>query len=179
MLLKAFAAGCVALTGVEAIANGVPSFRSPSARRAQQTEIALGIILIVMLLGIAFVVRVQHVAPQSGLTLLAQIAANAFGHGPLFRTLMVVVTLVLGLAANTSFGGLPVLLSLLAKDGRAPERVIVVLPRIRTRHRWQQILHNQRTIPLALALLNHYGISVCAVPYYVSKRPPQVTRNPE
>jgi hypothetical protein len=52
-------------------------------------------------------------------------------------------------------------------------RVIVVVPRIRTRHRWQQILHNQRTIPLAVALMNHYGISVCAVPYDVGNRPRQ------
>ncbi len=120
LLLKAFAAGCVALTGVEAIANGVPSFRAPAARRAQRTEIALGIILVVMLIGIAIVIRVQHVAPRAGLTLLAQVASDAYGNGILFRVLLLLVTLVLGLAANTSFGGLPVLLSLLAKDGRAP-----------------------------------------------------------
>ena len=52
-------------------------------------------------------------------------------------------------------------------------RVIVVVPRIRTRRRWQQIMHNQRTIPLAVALMNHYGISVCAVPYDVGNRPRQ------
>ena len=49
-------------------------------------------------------------------------------------------------------------------------RVIVVVPRIRTRHRWQQILHNQRTIPLAARLLTHYGISVCATEYDVGGR---------
>lgn len=120
LFLKAFAAGCVALTGIEAIANGVPAFREPRARHAQQTEIALGAVLITMLLGLAVVIRIDHIAPKPGLTLLAQIASNAFGHGVLYKVILLVVTLVLGLAANTSFGGLPVLLSLLAKDNRAP-----------------------------------------------------------
>src|SRR5262245_17580411 len=120
LVLKAFAAGCVALTGVEAIANGVPAFRDPRSRRAQHTEITLGIILVAMLLGIAIVVRVDHLVPVPGLTLLAQIAGSAYGHGVLYKVMMVIVTLVLGLAANTSFGGLPVLLSLVAKDSRAP-----------------------------------------------------------
>ena len=120
LALKAFAAGCVALTGVEAIANGVPAFREPRARTAQRTEIVLGIILVTMLLGIALVVRIDHLVPVEGLTLLAQIAKSAFGGGVLFSAMMLIVTLVLGFAANTSFGGLPVLLSLLAKDSRAP-----------------------------------------------------------
>ncbi|HEU0240953.1 MAG TPA: APC family permease [Micromonosporaceae bacterium] len=120
LVLKAFAAGCVALTGVEAIANGVPAFRDPRARRAQHTEITLGVILVTMLLGIAVVVRLDHLVPVPGLTLLAQIAASAYGHGVLYKVMMMIVTLVLALAANTSFGGLPVLLSLVAKDSRAP-----------------------------------------------------------
>jgi len=120
LFIKAFAAGCVALTGIEAIANGVPSFREPRARHAQRTEITLGAILITMLVGIAVVVRIDHIAPKPGLTLLAQIAEAAFGRGVLYQVILLVVTLVLCLAANTSFGGLPVLLSLVAKDNRAP-----------------------------------------------------------
>jgi amino acid transporter len=120
LLLKAFAAGCSALTGIEAIANGVPAFREPKARTAQRTEISLGVILGVMLVGLAVLIRLHHVLPRGGVTVLSQLTAGAFGKGIFFYVSNLAVTAVLGLAANTSFGGLPVLLSLLAKDHRLP-----------------------------------------------------------
>jgi amino acid transporter len=120
LILKAFAAGCSALTGVEAIANGVPSFREPRAKRAQRTELMLGALLGPMLIGLAAVVVREHVAPRSGVTVLAQATAGSFGNGWAYSATNIVVALVLGLAANTSFGGLPVLMSLLAKDNRLP-----------------------------------------------------------
>jgi amino acid transporter len=120
LLLKAFAAGCSAVTGVEAIANGVPAFREPRVRTAQRTEITLGALLAVMLLGIAILIRAHHVLPRGGVTMLAQLTAGAFGKGVFFYIATMAVTLVLGFAANTSFGGLPVLMSLLAKDHRLP-----------------------------------------------------------
>jgi amino acid transporter len=120
VVLKAFAAGCSAVTGVEAIANGVPAFRRPSARTAQRTEITLGALLAVMLVGLAVVVHIHHVAPRGGVTVLAQLTAGAFGTHALFYISNLAITAVLGLAANTSFGGLPVLMSLLAKDHRLP-----------------------------------------------------------
>uniref|UniRef100_UPI001FE0DE54 APC family permease n=2 Tax=Nocardia pseudovaccinii TaxID=189540 RepID=UPI001FE0DE54 len=118
LLLKAFSAGCSALTGVEAIANAVPSFRSPAVRRAQHTEVALGVLLCTMLLGSALLIRRHHAVPRGDVTLLAQLSAAAFGTGWPFYVTSLAVTLALCLAANTSFGGLPVLLSLLAKDHR-------------------------------------------------------------
>ncbi|WP_239003744.1 APC family permease [Nocardia panacis] len=120
LLLKAFSAGCSALTGVEAIANAVPAFRTPAVRRAQHTEVALGVLLGAMLLGLAWLIRQHHVVPRGEVTILAQLSAGAFGTGWLFYLTNLSVTLVLVLAANTSFGGLPVLLSLLAKDRRVP-----------------------------------------------------------
>ncbi|MBF6079092.1 amino acid permease [Nocardia beijingensis] len=120
LLLKAFAAGCSSLTGVEAIANAVPAFRSPAVRRAQHTEVALGVLLGAMLLGLAVLIRAHHVTPRQDVTILAQLAAGAFGTGWLFYLTNLAVTAVLLLAANTSFGGLPVLLALLAKDHRVP-----------------------------------------------------------
>jgi amino acid transporter len=120
LLLKAFAAGCSAVTGVEAIANGVPAFREPRVRTAQRTEITLGALLAVMLIGLSILVRAHHVVPRGGVTILAQLTAGAFGKGLAFYVSTVAVTLVLGFAANTSFGGLPVLMSLLAKDHRLP-----------------------------------------------------------
>ncbi|MGZ4195521.1 MAG: APC family permease [Solirubrobacteraceae bacterium] len=120
VLLKAFAAGCSAVTGVEAIANGVPAFKQPRVRTAQRTEFTLGVLLAVMLLGLATLIRVHDVQPRGGVTILAQLTAGAFGTGWPFYVSNLAVTAVLGLAANTSFGGLPVLLSILARDHRLP-----------------------------------------------------------
>jgi amino acid transporter len=120
LLLKAFAAGCSAVTGIEAIANGVPAFRRPRSRTASQTEIVLGVLLGVMLVGLAVLVHIHHVQPRGGVTVLAQLTAGSFGTGWMFYVSNIAITAVLGLAANTSFGGLPVLLSLLAKDHRLP-----------------------------------------------------------
>jgi amino acid transporter len=120
LLLKAFASGCSALTGVEAIANAVPQFKQPRARRAQHTEVMLGIILGLMLIGIAVLIRKFHVAPSPTQTTLAQLTAAAVGHNILFYAIQLITTVLLALAANTSFGGLPVLASLLARDNFLP-----------------------------------------------------------
>jgi amino acid transporter len=120
LVLKAFSAGCSALTGVEAIANGVPLFRQPRQKRAKQTELLLGVLLGVMLLGLAVLVDKFHVGPRSGQTVLSQLMANSVGRGWLYYVVSLAITVVLGLAANTSFGGLPVLASLLARDNYLP-----------------------------------------------------------
>lgn len=120
VILKAFSSGCSALTGVEAIANAVPTFRKPRVRRAQRTELMLGALLGTMLIGLAVLIRRNDVVPRGGVTILAQLTAGAFGTGWLYYATNLVVTLVLLLAANTSFGGLPVLMSLLARDHRLP-----------------------------------------------------------
>jgi len=120
LILKAFSAGCSALTGVEAIANAVPAFRAPQIKRAQNTEVALGVLLGVMLIGLAGLIRLHKVVPRGDVTVLSQLTAAAFGTGWPFYVTNLAVVLVLGCAANTSFGGLPVLLQLLAKDNRLP-----------------------------------------------------------
>lgn len=120
LLLKAFAAGCSALTGVEAVANAVPSFRAPAARRAQRTEIALGALLGVMLIGLSVLIGRFHLQPVEGVTVLAQLADASFGHNGAFYVVQFATVVLLALAANTSFGGLPVLMSLLARDNHLP-----------------------------------------------------------
>ncbi|RSS64158.1 APC family permease [Streptomyces sp. WAC07061] len=120
LLLKAFAAGCSALTGVEAVANAVPSFRAPAARRAQRTEVALGALLGVMLIGLSILIGRFHLQPVEGVTVLAQLADASFGHGAAFYVVQFATMVLLALAANTSFGGLPVLMSLLARDNHLP-----------------------------------------------------------
>ena len=120
LLLKAFSAGCSALTGVEAIANGVPLFKQPRVRRAKRTELLLGVILGAMLLGLAVLASRWHIGPRSGQTVLSQIIAAAVGRHWAYDVMSLTITAVLALAANTSFGGLPVLASLLAKHNYLP-----------------------------------------------------------
>jgi amino acid transporter len=120
LLLKAFASGCSALTGVEAIANAVPTFRKPRVKRAQRTEVALGALLGIMLIGLSVLIGKFHVAPNNTKTVLAQLTDAALGHNVGFFVVQFSTMLLLALAANTSFGGLPVLASLLAKDNHLP-----------------------------------------------------------
>jgi amino acid transporter len=120
LLLKAFSNGCAALTGVEAIANAVPSFRTPGVKRAQRTETALGVVLGVMLIGLAALIGRFHIHPVEGTTVLAQLTQASIGNGFGFYVVQIATTILLALAANTSFGGLPVLARLLAADHYLP-----------------------------------------------------------
>ncbi|MFD4708371.1 APC family permease [Streptomyces sp. NPDC058430] len=146
LLLKAFAAGCSALTGVEAVANAVPSFRAPAARRAQRTEMALGALLGVMLIGLSVLIGRFHLQPVEGVTVLAQLADASFGHDVAFYVVQFATMVLLALAANTSFGGLPVLMSLLARDNHLPH--VLALKADRQVHR-----HGVLALALVSALL--------------------------
>ncbi len=134
LLLKAFASGCSALTGVEAIANAVPEFKQPRARRAQHTEMWLGILLGAMLISISVLIRKFHLTPSTTETTLAQLTAAAVGKNFVFVAIQLITTVLLSLAANTSFGGLPVLASLLARDNNLPH--LFVLKADRQVHRY-------------------------------------------
>lgn len=120
LVLKAFSAGCSALTGVEAIANGVPQFKEPRVHRAKTTEALLGVILGAMLLGLAVLIQRFRIEPHTTQTVLSQVMATALGRNWAYYLMSVTVTIVLALAANTSFGGLPILGSLLARDNYVP-----------------------------------------------------------
>ena len=120
LILKAFAAGCSALTGVEAIANDVPAFREPRARRAMRTEMILGGLLGTMLLGLSVLTVRFHIAPSASQTVLSQITGASVGRGALYYVIDLSTTAILAIAANTSFGGLPMLASLLARDNLLP-----------------------------------------------------------
>lgn len=120
LLLKAFASGCSALTGVEAIANAVPTFRTPRVKRAQRAEVALGAVLGVMLIGLSVLISRFHLRPVPGVTVLAQLADASLGHNWAFYVVQFATMILLALSANTSFGGLPVLLKLLARDNYLP-----------------------------------------------------------
>jgi amino acid transporter len=119
LLLKAFAAGCSAVTGVEAISNGVPAFKQPAVRTAQRTEITLGVLLAAMLLGL-FDPDPRARCRPGGASRCRPADRRRVRHRWPFYVSNLAVTAVLAFAANTSFGGLPVLMSLLAKDHRMP-----------------------------------------------------------
>ena len=120
LVLKAFASGCSALTGVEAIANAVPQFRKPREKRAQHTEVWLGILLGGMLIGLGILIHRFRVVPHQGTTVLAQVTEASLGHNFLYFAIQWITFILLCLAANTSFAGLPVLASLLARDNFLP-----------------------------------------------------------
>lgn len=129
LLLKAFSSGCAALTGVEAIANAVPNFRAPGVRRAQRAEVALGALLGTMLIGLALLIEKFAVHPVAGTTVLSQLTEAALGHGIGYYIVQFATVVLLALAANTSYGGLPTLTRLLADDNCLPHRFAVSSPR--------------------------------------------------
>jgi hypothetical protein len=125
LLLHAFAGGSVALTGVEAIANGVPAFKPPEAKNAANTLVTMAILLGTIFIGLTFVAMQYHVRPNSdnGATALAQVGSAVFGSGSaLFFLLQGSAALLLFLAANTSFNAFPRLAAILAADGYVPRQ---------------------------------------------------------
>jgi amino acid transporter len=141
--LRAFSSGCTALTGVEAIANGVPAFKPPKARNAQLTLVAMGVIAISMFIGLTVLALISKVhitdatsnscrftgvpdcehKPQR--TVIAQVASAVFGgpHSAGFFYIQAATALILVLAANTAFNGFPLLGSILARDSNLPKQL--------------------------------------------------------
>ncbi|HEX2756448.1 MAG TPA: APC family permease [Candidatus Limnocylindrales bacterium] len=125
LLLKAFAGGSVALTGVEAIANGVPAFKPPEAKNAANTMTAMAILLGILFIGITIISHAYQILPTVGdiPTTVSLVAGNVFGNGSLLFVLFQAATaLILFLAANTSFNAFPRLGAILAVDGYMPRQ---------------------------------------------------------
>ncbi|MFF0494365.1 APC family permease [Nocardia sp. NPDC004068] len=140
LVLRAFSSGCTALTGAEAISNGVPAFRKPKARNAARTMAAMGVISITMFAGVTALAIITHVRvtentcdlvgfvgdcdadPQR--TVIAQITAAVFGGDSIvFYYMMVTTALILVLAANTAYNGFPLLSSILAQHRYMPRQL--------------------------------------------------------
>jgi amino acid transporter len=123
LLLHSFAGGCSAMTGTEAISNGVPAFKRPEARNAAITLGAMAIILGVLLVGITELAQLLHVVSKPDDTVLSQIGRAVYGNGGFFYYVLQVATMaILFLAANTSFADFPRLSSILARDGLMPRQ---------------------------------------------------------
>ncbi len=142
LLGRAFADGCSAMTGTEAVANGVPAFKPPEWRNAQATMAAVALLLAVMYLGISYLALVSGATPAaSGESVLSQIGRSTFGLGPIYYVLQFSTMGILVLAANTSFADFPRLSSILARDGYFPRQFA---------YRGERLAFNAGIIALAL-----------------------------
>lgn len=126
LLVRAFASGCTALTGVEAISNGVPSFQKPKAHNAALTLALMGAIAVVLFAGITVlaVALDARALPDGDPSVISQIAGSVFGTGsPVFYLFQAATAAILVLAANTAFNGFPGLASILARDRYLPRQL--------------------------------------------------------
>jgi len=135
LVLRAFASGCTALTGVEAVSNGVPGFEPPKSRNAATTLLLMGLLATTMFAGITALAIASHVHMaedtaalvgfhgETQRTALSQIGLATFGNGAMFFLLQGFTAAILILAANTAFNGFPVLSSLLGRDGYLPRQL--------------------------------------------------------
>jgi len=123
LLLRAFSSGCTALTGIEAISNGVPAFRAPASQNAATTMIWMATMLGGLFLGITSLAYIYGLVPREEETLISQIARISLGGGALYYFMQASTMLILILAANTSYNGFPRLASLLAQDSFLPHQM--------------------------------------------------------
>lgn len=122
LVLRAFASGCSALTGVEAVSNAIPNFKEPAQRNAKHILYMLGGIIVFLFGGTMLLELHLKVLPTAGSTVLAQLGSAVFGNSILFYVLQLFTAIILILAANTAYNGLPLLLYLLAHDGYVPRQ---------------------------------------------------------
>lgn len=121
LLLRAFAGGCTALTGIEAISNGVKAFQPPESKNAAKTMVAMGIFAMTLFIGITFLSTRMHLIPtEHGESILSQMTRQVTGSGVIYYWVQIFTALILFLAANTGYQDFPRLSSFLAKDGFLP-----------------------------------------------------------
>jgi amino acid transporter len=122
LVLRAFASGCAALTGIEAVANGVQAFRAPAAANAARVLSIMATLLAVMVLGTSYLAHALAVTPSSTETVVSRLGGLVFGYGTLYYILQAATALILILAANTSFADFPRLAAFMAQDGYVPRQ---------------------------------------------------------
>lgn len=130
LILRAFSQGCTALTGVEAISNGVPAFKPPEWKNARITMLYMALILGCMFLGITHLANIYYLVPSPQETIISQLAHNILGNGLFYNIIQIATLLILLLAANTSYADFPRLSSLLARDGFVPRQLALLGERL-------------------------------------------------
>lgn len=166
LFLKAFAAGCTAMTGVEAVSNGVQAFKEPAVKSARQTLTFIVAILIILLLGIAYLVSAYHItATEPGSpnyqSILSLVTAAVAGRGLFYYVTMTAVLLVLCLSANTSFAGFPRVCRTISVDGFLPASFSV---------RGRRLVYTQGivllTVLAAILLIAFNGVTDKLIPLF-------------
>ena len=124
LVLKAFSSGCTALTGIEAISNGIQAFKQPRSQNAARTLVAMSTILITLFLGITLIANQIHAIPSETETVISQMGRAIYGQGSIFYLLLQAGTaLILLMAGNTSYADFPRLAALIAGDGFLPRQL--------------------------------------------------------
>jgi amino acid transporter len=144
LLMRAFADGCSAMTGTEAISNGTPAFKPPEWKNAQTTMVAMATVLGVVFLGISYLAVVSGAVPSEHESVLSQIGEAVLGSGPAYYILIFSTMGILVLAAQTSFADFPRLASILARDGFMPRRFA---------YRGERLAFNTGIVGLALVAI--------------------------
>jgi amino acid transporter len=163
ILLKAFSSGCSAVTGIEAVSNAVPHFKSPSTRNANRTLLSLACLLTVIFGGVTVLARTYNITPhpEGHVSVLSMVAEQAFGRGMIYFIIQLTTMLILILAANTSFNGFPILASIMAQDKNFPRMFA---------HRGDRLAYNYGIITLgvlsSLLLIMFHGQTDLLIPLY-------------
>jgi amino acid transporter len=161
LLLKGFSSGAVALTGVEAISNGVPAFRRPESKNAAATLVWMGVLLGGLFFGVSLLAHHLKPYPSHDRTVMAQLGLAVFGNGPAFVLLQFATAAILTLAANTAYNGFPGLSSIIAKDGYLPRQLA---------HRGDRLVFSNGIVVLAgaaaLLLVAFGGLTNALIPLY-------------
>ncbi|OGO16335.1 MAG: hypothetical protein A2Z14_03415 [Chloroflexi bacterium RBG_16_48_8] len=130
LVLHTFASGCTALTGVEAISNGVQIFKPPEAKHAKQAMRAVAVLMLVLFLGTVGLTQYFNVLPSGEETILSALARHVFGKGLMYYLVQTSTLLILFVAANTSFAGFPRVTSILAEDTYLPRQLSLLGDRL-------------------------------------------------
>jgi amino acid transporter len=161
LILKGFSSGAVALTGVEAISNGVPAFRRPESKNAANTLVWMAVILGSLFLGVSILARHLDPYPSHEQTVLAQMGLQVFGNGPIFFVLQIATAMILTLAANTAYADFPRLSSIIARDGYLPRQLA---------NRGDRLVFSNGVLVLAgaaaLLLVAFGGVTNALIPLY-------------
>lgn len=124
LTLNAFASGCTALAGIEAVSNGVANFREPSERTAKRVLVGMAVIVGVIFLGVCVLSDLYRIVPSEAETVMSQLAARVFRRGSvMYHIVQVMTVVILSLAANTAFADLPHLMAMMAEDHYLPRRL--------------------------------------------------------
>ena len=161
LILKGFSSGAVALTGVEAISNGVPAFKKPESKNAAATLVWMAVILGTLFMGISILAHHLQPYPSHDITVLAQLGIQVFGQGAVFFVLQIATALILILAANTAYADFPRVASVIAFDEYLPHQM---------RNRGDRLVFSNGVLILATAaivlIVAFGGVTTALIPLY-------------